>query len=124
VLFVFGCGVANAEGGIGAGEYADGCDSWWIKRAAAYRDGIIHGSGHGITYDDEQAYAILMTGDQETGTELEGVIRYQAEPADPGRFKLLKNHLSKRPVRVLRSWKLDSKWAPKAGLRYDGLWVP
>lgn len=54
-----------------------------------------------------------------------GDIRYKAAVEDPGAFKLTKTMLRADPddkvVRVLRSWKLNSKLAPKAGLRYDGL---
>lgn len=57
----------------------------------------------------------------------DGDIRYKAAINDPGVFKLTKTMLREDPnekvVRVLRSWKLRSKSAPKAGLRYDGLYV-
>ena len=56
-----------------------------------------------------------------------GEIRYEAGINDPGVFKLTKTMLREDPeekvVRVLRSWKLRSKNAPKAGLRYDGLYA-
>lgn len=56
----------------------------------------------------------------------DGDIRYKAAINDPGVFKLTKTMLREDPnekvVRVLRSWKLRSKSAPKAGLRYDGLY--
>jgi hypothetical protein len=35
--------------------------------------------------------------------------------------KLLRNVISREPVRVLRTSKLESKLAPVAGVRYDGL---
>ena len=57
----------------------------------------------------------------------DGEIRYKAAVNDPGVFRLTKTMLREDPeekvVRVLRSWKLRSKLAPKAGLRYDGLYV-
>jgi len=47
--------------------------------------------------------------------------RYKAPVDEPGLLKLTKAVLSRDPIRVLRSGTLTSDWAPKAGLRYDGL---
>lgn len=64
-----------------------------------------------------------MQGDQEALTTTDGLTRYSATGADPGVFKLTNTIKSdvRGVVRVLRSWKLRSKIAPVAGLRYDGL---
>lgn len=103
-------------------------NSWWLKPAAAYRDGIIDETSHGITADDKAAYAIVLTGSCETDLGRDQQIRYTASVNDPGMFRLTKTMLREDPeekvVRVLRSWKLRSDIAPKAGLRYDGLSVP
>ena len=57
--------------------------------------------------------------------EVEGVERttfqYTPPVGEPGIPKLLKAFQTRDPIRVLRSWKLKSPLAPKAGLRYDGL---
>lgn len=102
-------------------------NSWWLKPAAAYRDGIIDETAHGITADEHGAYAIVLTGSCETDLGRERDIRYKAEADDPGVWRLTKTMLREDPeekvVRVLRSWRLRSKIAPKAGLRYDGLYV-
>ena len=97
--------------------------SWWLKPAAAYRDGIIDKTAHAITADDNGAYAIVMSGSSEQALELGGQFVYRAALHDPGVFKLTKTMITntEKVVRVLRSWKLRSKLAPKAGLRYDGL---
>ncbi|KAI9875977.1 MAG: hypothetical protein M1830_007618 [Pleopsidium flavum] len=95
---------------------------WWIKAAAAFRDGMLDDSNDGITADEDGAYAIVMTDQEEIDTGRVGVIIYQAFSTDPGRFRLMKNITSRARVRVLRSWRLKSTWAPKAGLRYDGLY--
>ena len=95
--------------------------SWWIRPAAAFRDGIIDGSIHGITCDGVKAYAIMMTGFDELSVASNGTIKYRASYSDPGRFRLMENLLSREPVRVLRTWKLASKYKPRAGVRYDGL---
>lgn len=47
--------------------------------------------------------------------------RFTPREGDPGIPKLRKESLARNSVRVLRSAKLTSVMAPKAGLRYDGL---
>ena len=67
------------------------------------------------------AYAILMTDNEEVEIGEENMFRYRASQKDPGSLQLMKNVHSREMVRVLRSWRLCSRLAPKAGLRYDGL---
>ena len=62
-----------------------------------------------------------MTDDEEVETSEENVFRYRASYRDPGCLQLMKNVHSRGLVRVLRSWRLFSRLAPRAGLRYDGL---
>lgn len=97
--------------------------SWWLKPAAAYRDGIIDKTAHAITADDNGAYAIVMSGGSEQDLKADEQFMYRAALHDPGVFKLTKTMTTntEKIVRVLRSWKLRSNLAPKAGLRYDGL---
>ncbi|KAL8827096.1 MAG: hypothetical protein Q9191_003395 [Dirinaria sp. TL-2023a] len=107
---------------------------WWIKPAAAFRDGIIDASHNSISADAEAAYAIRMGGHDE---ESEGfyqnkkidevertTIKYTPSVHEPkhGIYRLMETIRSGKAVRVLRSWKLKSSLAPKAGLRYDGLY--
>ncbi|KAL9631710.1 MAG: hypothetical protein Q9164_005741, partial [Protoblastenia rupestris] len=80
-----------------------------------------------ISYDADLAYAILLTNDQETALEpYDGtMIRYTPPSHDYGVFKLMKTMAStgsEKVVRVLRSWRLNSTWRPRAGIRYDGLY--
>ncbi len=82
---------------------------------------MLDDSNDGITADEDGAYAIVMTDQEEIDTGRVGVTLYQASSTDPGRFRLMKNITSRAKVRVLRTWRLKSRWAPKAGLRYDGL---
>ena len=99
--------------------------SWWLKPAAAYRDGIIDKTSHAISADDGGAYAIVVNGSREVNLQRDGTFVYHAALDDPGALKLMKTMTNdtEKIVRVLRSWKLRSKLAPKAGLRYDGLYV-
>ncbi|KZF24049.1 hypothetical protein L228DRAFT_281161 [Xylona heveae TC161] len=95
---------------------------WWIKPACAFRDGAIDNPKGGITADDDGAYAILLSGKEELeGSEPNSII-YRPDPTDPKRFKLMKNLELRMPVRMLRSWRLQSVWGPRAGVRYDGLY--
>ena len=96
---------------------------WWIKAAAAFRDGIIDETGEGITANEHGAYAIVMKNNEETWTTKEGLVRYLPSGVGAGVFKLINTITSdvRGVVRVLRSWKLQSPLAPAAGLRYDGL---
>ena len=97
--------------------------SWWLKPAAAFRDGIIDGTSHAITADDRHAYAIILNRNQAEELDREGHVRYHAAINDAVVWKLVRPDMSDmdKAVRVLRSCKLRSKMAPKAGLRYDGL---
>lgn len=105
-------------------SFTDPCFSWWIKAAAAFRDGIIDETSWGITADEHGAYAIVIKGNEESTTATDGLIRYSTSGSDPGVIKLTRTILSnvRGVVRVLRSWKLQSPLAPVAGLRYDGLY--
>ena len=49
------------------------------------------------------------------------ITRFTPREDDPGIAKLRKESLTRNAVRVLRSAKMTSPLAPKAGLRYDGL---
>ncbi|KAI9829965.1 MAG: hypothetical protein M1819_005937 [Sarea resinae] len=117
------------EGGDDSKAYVTGHNGfqvghWWIKKACAFRDGAIDSKDEGITCDDSQAYAIVMTDEEEEESPLRpDIISYHADMRDRGRFKLLKNFGCHLPIRVLRSWKLKSQWAPTAGVRYDGLYT-
>ena len=127
--------------------------SWWLKPAAAFRDGMIDNQHYSIIADEFGAYAIHMEGNQESSVTTEMTIRECCGPPggksqkstglekwshnidsvdrqitrftpredDPGIAKLRKESLTRNAVRVLRSAKMTSPLAPKAGLRYDGL---
>jgi hypothetical protein len=94
-----------------------------MKAAAAFRDGMLDDSNDGIIANDDGAYAVVMTDEDEIESGREGVIFYKTPSRDPGRFQLMKNITSRNPIRVLRTWRLKSTLAPEAGIRYDGLYV-
>ncbi|KAI9721835.1 MAG: hypothetical protein M1812_002171 [Candelaria pacifica] len=113
----------DPERAYAAGHNGFEVGDWWIKAAYAYLDGIIDDSRDGITADEEGAYAILLGKDQEIDSGRPDMIVYKATSIDRGKFMLMRNLKSRLCVRILRSWKQDSVWAPRAGVRYDGLYA-
>ncbi|KAI4270493.1 MAG: hypothetical protein L6R35_006607 [Caloplaca aegaea] len=83
-------------------------------------DGIIDNPHSCVTSDEDVAYAITMTHHTETNESKDDSCSFTPRPNDPGAFKLMStiNGEQRNPVRVLRSWRLDSSLAPIAGLRY------
>lgn len=98
--------------------------SWWINPLFAYHSGIIdsdEGLGR-VVCDESDAYAIALTGNDEIDSPEPGLFTYRARPDDPGKYRLTAGtHASRHPIRILRSHTLRSLWAPRAGIRYDGL---
>ncbi|KAI9766896.1 MAG: hypothetical protein M1840_006193 [Geoglossum simile] len=98
---------------------------WWIHPICASRDGIIGNTGR-ITASEQGVYAITLTKDNATDIGEDKVLckwnsgDHEGDAMDAR--KLLRNVLSREPVRVLRTSTLGSKLAPIAGVRYDGLY--
>ncbi|KAL8805975.1 MAG: hypothetical protein Q9182_001632 [Xanthomendoza sp. 2 TL-2023] len=97
---------------------------WWLNGAAACRDGIIDNLHYRITADNRIAYAIAMTQGNEKNVSKNGSSSYTPFPNDVGAFKLMATISGgeRGKIRVLRSWRLQSPYAPAAGIRYDGLY--
>lgn len=72
--------------------------------------------------DGDGAYAVLMTSDEEVNAPSPDIFTYRARNYDRGRYRLTAaSRESRQPVRILRAHGLRSLWAPKAGVRYEGL---
>lgn len=98
--------------------------SWWINGLFAFRDGIIdlESINGGTCYDQKAAYAIVLRDDAEQDGTCPYEFTYKCKPGDRGRYRLTSaNPRSRGVVRVLRSHALSSLWAPRVGIRYDGL---
>lgn len=99
--------------------------SWWINTMFAYHDGIIANpsSDSGVTTCYTQAYALLLADNDELDCTDPAHFTYRSTPGDVRRYHLCAGTLaSRRPIRVLRSHTLRSFFAPRAGVRYDGLY--
>ena len=98
--------------------------SWWINAMFAYHAGALDNgdpSGRGIC-DKRAAYAVLLNGGDEIESSDPHYFRYHARSADVGRYRLTAaTPQTREPVRVFRCHTLRSFWAPRAGIRYDGL---
>ncbi|KAF9638888.1 hypothetical protein BFW01_g9785 [Lasiodiplodia theobromae] len=97
---------------------------WWINGTFAFHAGIIdlNCTGGGICADKRGAYAVVMEGNDEVYTETPDKFKYRCKPNDPGRFRMTAADFKSRyPIRVLRSHTLNSLWAPRSGMRYEGL---
>ncbi|KAG8623046.1 hypothetical protein KVT40_008022 [Elsinoe batatas] len=98
---------------------------WWINTMLAYHASIIDsGNPLGrIIADKHGAYAIILNERDELDSPRPEIFTYKAKSTEPGRFRLTAaTPASRQPIRVLRAHSLRSFWAPKAGLRYDGLY--
>ncbi|KAM3078217.1 hypothetical protein ACMFMG_002484 [Clarireedia jacksonii] len=99
---------------------------WWQSRLAVLRDGA-HGEIEAGISGATSALAIVLSAQGYANVDNGDEIEYVGTPGEKGEpsrgTKLLDSSLCNRiPIRVLRSANRDSKYAPKAGVRYDGLY--
>jgi hypothetical protein len=101
--------------------------SWWIKPACAFRDGMLDDPNSDVAGGEYGAYAIVLAHGVETETA-DGTSIWRCTRMDVkhvrgtlGVLVLMRNMRNHMDVRIIRSWKLRSRLAPRAGFRYDGL---
>jgi len=102
------------------------CHSWWINSTFAYHAGIIDNADPSsrVIFDKRGAYALLLSGNEEIDSCDADLFTFRARSDDAGRYKLTAaSPTTREPIRILRSHTLKSFWAPRAGVRYDGLSV-
>ena len=104
--------------------------AWWPFQICALRDGA-HGSNNGGIYgkQDIGAYSIVVSSDDHDDRDLGDTVWYTGSGAQNSDQPLTSNNLAliasfnrHLPVRVIRSSKSHSMYAPSSGLRYDGLY--
>ncbi|KAF2726382.1 hypothetical protein K431DRAFT_213881 [Polychaeton citri CBS 116435] len=106
------------------GDLGFAAGDWWINTMFAFRDGIIDSgdSRPGTVADSDGVYALLLVDDVEIWGPSFDTFTYRPVTNNHGVLKLIAGtEESRRPVRVLRSHGVRSFWAPRAGVRYDGL---
>lgn len=115
----------------GAGDLVNG--QWWPIQLCALRDGA-HGSSQGgiAGHRELGAYSVILSGgvdpegkpypDEDHGDWLWYCGTDSINGVSTATSYLLKNQTSQRSVRLLRSQRANSSWAPKVGFRYDGLY--
>ncbi|XP_022109613.1 E3 ubiquitin-protein ligase UHRF1-like isoform X2 [Acanthaster planci] len=120
----------------------------WMMRIDCSRDGIHRPTVAGIHGNEEEGcYSLALSGGYEDDLDLGESFTYTGEggrdlkgtKANPknlrtapqsrdqtltrGNLALTRNIEFKRPVRVIRGYKLDSPYAPEEGYRYDGVYM-
>ncbi|KAM0562236.1 hypothetical protein ACHAPJ_002681 [Fusarium lateritium] len=94
---------------------------WWLNLACAHRDGIVGSARERPTKGKYGVAALpLLTGQENIDFE-DGIIKYVREGRITDMHVSLMSQVGST-VRVLRGYRLRSPFAPKAGIRYDGLY--
>lgn len=97
----------------------DGLRSWWLNIGCAHRDGIIGAAFEKPTKGRYGVTALpLLTGSEERLPD--GRTEYCRRGTQHEMHYNLISQVGKN-TKVLRGFRLNSMYAPKAGLRYDGL---
>ena len=102
---------------------------WWPLQICAVRDGVHGEIEAGIAGKKEHgAYSVVLSGGRYANIDNGPMIEYcstaakaQATKPTYGTELLLEAHRRRQPIRVLRSSRSPSIWAPTTGIRYDGL---
>ncbi|KAE8745308.1 hypothetical protein FOCC_FOCC007992 [Frankliniella occidentalis] len=120
--------------------------TWWETRLDCNYDGIHRPTVAGIHQGPDGAYSVALSGGYEDDVDLGDSFTYTGEGGrdlkgtanNPknlrtapqskdqqlvrGNLALSRNVETGNPVRVIRGYKLNSKFAPERGYRYDGLY--
>ncbi|KAE9374716.1 hypothetical protein N431DRAFT_405640 [Stipitochalara longipes BDJ] len=109
--------ISNQQGDLG---FEVG--SWWLNIACAFRDGIVGEIDEKVTKGPYNVTALpLLSGEEVEGPTLDMYQYIKTGTNKEMPFSILGNRGG--PVRILRGNALKSKFAPKIGIRYDGLYV-
>ncbi|KAH7188442.1 PUA-like domain-containing protein [Fusarium flagelliforme] len=95
---------------------------WWLNLACAHRDGIVGSNREKPTKGKYGVAALPLLTGQENIDYDDGAIRYVRQ----GRIRDIHVSLISQvgaTFRILRGYRLRSPFAPKAGIRYDGLYT-
>lgn len=120
--------------------------TWYLNLAALLKENLIGHPGLGpITFDPERAYAVVLANPHSTPMSSPGTLTPEqrrsspewdtgefvkftikgADALDIGAVKMMKtmkgDEEGTSSVRVWRHWNWGGEWAPRGGVRYDGL---
>ncbi|KAH7393332.1 PUA-like domain-containing protein [Cadophora sp. MPI-SDFR-AT-0126] len=96
---------------------------WWLNIHCAFRDGAVGSVDKMLTMGQSGVVALaLLTGEEITGPTL-NLFEYTKIGHNMDELMKLMACNRGRPIRILRGSSLKSKYAPTAGVRYDGLHV-
>lgn len=93
--------------------------SWWVNLACAHRDGILCSSRDVLSKGEYDIPTLPLLDGAEVGNWPDAGIKYTRKGTMADMWIPLLTHVGKR-VRVLRGHLLESPFAPKVGVRYDG----
>ncbi|KAH7100242.1 PUA-like domain-containing protein [Auriculariales sp. MPI-PUGE-AT-0066] len=121
--------------------------TWWETRAQCSTDAIHAPFVAGIAAGPQGAYSVALSGGYEDDVDLGDAFTYTGSGGrdlkgtaenrknlrtapqsshqnwdNPFNRALQKSAETKKPIRVIRGYKLKSEWAPASGYRYDGLY--
>ncbi|KAH7321648.1 hypothetical protein BKA65DRAFT_540825 [Rhexocercosporidium sp. MPI-PUGE-AT-0058] len=96
---------------------------WWLNIHGALRDGAVGLADKMLTIGITGVVALaLLAGEEISGPTLNLFEYTRISQGTDESMKLMACNRG-QPIRVLRGSNLKSKYAPKAGIRYDGLYV-
>jgi len=105
-----------------------------VKAAGLHKHGSIGGAGISYSPESGLAEAIVLSGGYEDDEDHGSLMYYTGQGGNVerkqvkdqvflrGNLALWNSHDAHEPVRIIRGHRLDSKWAPSSGYRYDGLY--
>jgi hypothetical protein len=102
-------------------DLADFESSWWLNQSCAYRDGITTSTTRAIDNDPINGITLFLLKGYEVQGENERESIYHGKGTNQDVPTLLVKCNMGKPIRIVRGYGLDSEFAPKAGIRYDGL---
>ncbi|KAK4169346.1 hypothetical protein QBC43DRAFT_354590 [Cladorrhinum sp. PSN259] len=111
--------VKNSHKSKKADEFYVG--QWWLNIACAHRDRIVNSDKNMATITPHKGCTIPLLGGREEVIHVNKTIyTLYSRPKSPLTWQLL--FQVNKNVRILRGDQLRSALAPKAGVRYDGVW--
>lgn len=97
---------------------------WWLNIACCYRDGIVGKMADDMTSGPYGVTAIPLLSGEEIKSDIADCFTYRRTGQIEDMYLPLMSQLGQKNVRILRGYKLKGPNAPKAGIRYDGLYTP